>query len=240
MSAPAVGRWPVWGLAAAFYAYGFFQRVAPSVMVEDLMRDFALGGALLGSLSAVYFYAYAAVQIPVGVLLDRFGARRLLIVGTLLAAAGSALFALASGLALALVGRALVGAAVGFAFIATLKIVTLWFPPQRFGRMAGWTLAVGILGGIAGQAPLSALVERVGWRPTMLAGALLALALCLAIALGVRERRSGTTAHGPAGATPADGGRPSGLRAILRTGPIWLLTLYAAGMTRRQTLVETA
>ncbi|HEX5796326.1 MAG TPA: MFS transporter [Geminicoccaceae bacterium] len=231
MSAPAGGRWPVWGLAAAFYAYGFFQRVAPSVMVEDLMRDFALGGALLGSLSAVYFYAYAAVQIPVGVLLDRFGARRLLIVGTLLAAAGSALFALASGLALALVGRALVGAAVGFAFIATLKIVTLWFPPQRFGRMAGWTLAVGILGGIAGQAPLGALVERVGWRPTMLAGALLALALCLAIALGVRERRSGTTAPGPAGATPADGGRPSGLRAILRTGPIWLLTLYAAGMS---------
>ncbi len=111
------------------------------------MRDFALGGALLGGLSAVYFYAYAAVQIPVGVLLDRFGARRLLIVGTLLAAAGSALFALAPGLALALAGRALVGAAVGFAFIATLKIVTLWFPPQRFGRMAGWTLAVGIVGG---------------------------------------------------------------------------------------------
>ena len=63
--------WLVWSLAAAFYAYGFFQRVAPSVMVEDLMRDFALDGALLGSLSAVYFYAYAAVQIPVGVLLAR-------------------------------------------------------------------------------------------------------------------------------------------------------------------------
>jgi MFS family permease len=231
MSEPPGRRWLVWGLAAAFYAYGFFQRVAPSVMVEDLMRDFALGGALLGSLSAVYFYAYAAVQIPVGVLLDRFGARRLLIVGTLLAAAGSALFALAPGLALALAGRALVGAAVGFAFIATLKIVTLWFPPQRFGRMAGWTLAVGIVGGIAAQAPLGAVVERVGWRPTMLAGALLALALCLAIALGVSERGSGPTAPRPAGAALAGGGPSGGLRAILRTGPIWLLTLYAAGMS---------
>ena len=174
------------------------------------MRDFALGGALLGSLSAVHFYAYAAVQIPVGVLLDRFGARRLLIVGTLLAAAGSALFALAPGLALALAGRALIGAAVGFAFIAALKIVSLWFPPQRFGLMAGSTLAVGMLGGIAAQAPLGAVAERVGWRPTMLAGALLALALCLAITLGVRERRSGTTAPGPVGATPAGGGPRAG------------------------------
>jgi MFS family permease len=231
MSAPPARRWLVWGLAAAFYAYGFFQRVAPSVMVEDLMRDFALGGALLGSLSAVYFYAYAAVQIPVGVLLDRFGARRLLIVGTLLAAAGSALFALAPGLVLAVAGRAVVGAAVGFAFIATLKIVTVWFPPSRFGVMAGWTLTVGMIGGIAAQAPLGALVERVGWRPTMLAGGLLALALCIAIALRVTERPAGTIASEPAGAAPAAGGPSGGLRATLRTGPIWLLALYAAGMS---------
>ena len=162
------------------------------------MRDFALGGALLGSLSAVYFYAYAAVQIPVGVLLDRFGARRLLIVGTLLAAAGSALFALTPGLALAITGRAVVGAAVGFAFIATLKLVTACFPPRRFSLMAGLTLAAGMVGGIAAQAPLAALIERFGWRPIMLAGALLALALSLAIALSLSERRA-ESAPGPPG-----------------------------------------
>ncbi|HSA80953.1 MAG TPA: MFS transporter, partial [Geminicoccaceae bacterium] len=142
-------------------------------MVEDLMRDFALGGALLGSLSAVYFYAYAAVQIPVGVLLD---------------------------------------------------------PPQRFSLMAGLTLAAGIAGGIAAQAPLSALVESFGWRPIMLGTALLGLALCLAIVLNLSEPRTGKAAPGPAGTAPAAGGA-GGLLAILRTAPVWLLTLYAACMS---------
>ena len=222
--------WLVWSLAAAFYAYGFFQRVAPSVMVEDLMRDFALDGALLGSLSAVYFYAYAAVQIPVGVLLDRFGVRRLLIVGTLLAAAGSALFALAPGLALATAGRAVVGAAVGFAFIATLKLVTACFPPRRFSLMAGLTLAAGMAGGIAAQAPLGALAERFGWRPIMLAAAAVALALSLTLALSLSERRAEPERE-PPGTLPAAAGGPGGLLAILRTGPVWLLTLYAACMS---------
>jgi MFS family permease len=229
---PDRGRaWLVWGLAAAFDAYSFFQRVAPSVMVEDLMRDLALGGALLGSLSASYFYAYAAVQVPVGVLLDRFGPRRLLIAGTLLAAAGSAMFALAPGLTLATAGRALVGASVGFAFIATLKLATLWFPPERFGLMAGLTFAAGMLGGIAAQAPLAALVELAGWRAAMLAGALVSLVLCLAIATSLPERRArseerreavGREAHPPTEA--------GGLPAILRSATVWLLTSYAACM----------
>jgi MFS family permease len=223
--------WLVWGLAAGFDAYGFFQRVAPSVMVEDLMRDLALDGALLGSLSASYFYAYAAVQIPVGVLLDRFGPRRLLIAGTLLAAAGSAMFALAPGLALATAGRALVGGSVGFAFIATLKLATSWFPPERFGLMAGLTLAAGMLGGIAAQAPLAALVELTGWRAAMLAGAILSLVLCLAIAMSLPERRASSDERAEAAGSDvhprADAG---GLPAILRSATVWLLTLYAACM----------
>ena len=80
-------------LGCTFFAYAFVQRVAPSVMVDELMRDFAVGGALLGNLSAFYFYAYAGIQIPVGIMMDRFGPRRLLTFTLLLCVVGSALFA---------------------------------------------------------------------------------------------------------------------------------------------------
>lgn len=214
--------WAAWGLGAAFYAYAFFQRVAPSIMVAELMQAFALGGALLGTLSATYFYAYAAVQIPVGLLLDRFGARRLLIGATALAAAGSLLFALAGGLALALVGRALVGAAVGVAFIATLKLATVWFPPERFGLISGLTLAAGVLGGILAQAPLAALVQALGWRGAMVVAAILAFALLAAMVLVLREPEAavGSPAR-------ARGGMLGDLGRVVATAEVWLLTLFA-------------
>ncbi len=65
--------WLVWGLGALSFSYAFFQRVAPSVMVGELMRDFAVGAAVLGNLSAIYLYAYAGLQVPIGLLLDRWG-----------------------------------------------------------------------------------------------------------------------------------------------------------------------
>lgn len=222
MTDPRAGAWLMWGLAAAFYAYGFFQRVAPSVMVDDLMRDFALGGALLGSLSATYFYAYAAVQIPVGILLDRLGVRRMLVGAAFLAALGSLLFALAWSFALAAFGRAMVGAAVGAAYVGSLKLASLWFEPRRFGLMAGLTLTAGLLGAIGAQAPLALLVEAFGWRATALAAALLAFALAAAMALWVHDR------------LPVAGGRARGhgalahLHVILRLRDIWLLAAFTS------------
>src|SRR6516165_6061718 len=87
-----------WSTGALFFLYAWVLRVAPSVMVEELMRDFSVGAAVLGSLSAAYFYGYAAMQVPVGVLLDRFGPRRLITISTLLCAAGCVLFATAGSL----------------------------------------------------------------------------------------------------------------------------------------------
>jgi MFS family permease len=73
--------WTVWGLGALLYLFAFYQRVAPAVMTDQLMADFAIGGAALGNLSAFYFYAYVAMQIPTGVLADRWGPRRVLAAG---------------------------------------------------------------------------------------------------------------------------------------------------------------
>src|SRR5215470_1538925 len=88
-----------WLTGALFFLYAWVLRVSPSVMVEELMRDFSVGAAVLGSLSAAYFYGYAGMQIPVGVLLDRFGPRRLLAVAALACAGGCVLFATGTTLA---------------------------------------------------------------------------------------------------------------------------------------------
>ncbi len=182
--------WLLWALAALFYAYGFLQRVAPAVMAGDLMRDFALDGALLGTLSAAYFYAYAAVQIPAGLFMDRLDPVRLLATAALLAALGAVIFGLAPVYAIAVLGRALVGAGVGVAYIGSLKIAAHYLPPRRFGLVAGFTLTAGTLGAILGQAPLALVVAGAGWRGTMLITGAAALLLALAIGLA-RPERSG-------------------------------------------------
>ncbi|MCW9045636.1 MAG: MFS transporter, partial [Alphaproteobacteria bacterium] len=138
--------WLFWVLAASFYCYGFFHRVAPSVMVKELMADFAVSAAILGNLSAFYFYAYAGLQLPVGMLTDKFGARRVLAIAAVLCGVGSYLFATAETLPVAYLGRLLIGAGAGFSWVGALKVIAEWFPPHRFAMVSGMTLMLGMVG----------------------------------------------------------------------------------------------
>src|SRR4051812_13485370 len=116
--------WMVWAVAATFYLAGFYLRTSPAVMTTELMRDFGIAASQLGQFSAFYFYAYILMQIPTGVFVDRWGARRLLIVGSVGATAGTLLFGATGSYALASVGRALVGASTAVAWVVTLKLAT--------------------------------------------------------------------------------------------------------------------
>ncbi|SMF46006.1 Sugar phosphate permease [Tistlia consotensis] len=227
-AAPALLPWICWGLGAALCCFGFFQRFAPSVMVDALMRDFRVGGALLGGLSAFYFYAYAGMQVPVGLLVDRFGPRRMLALGAGLCALGSLAFGLAGALETAYLGRLVAGAGAGFSFVGALKLATLWFPPRRFGQLAGLTMMVSMLGGVLGQAPVAALVDGVGWRPVMTGAAGVGALLALVIWLVVRD-------GGRAGAAPRRGPAHQGAwRGILRVAgnrQLWLISLVGAAMS---------
>lgn len=171
----------VWALAAAIYLFGFFQRVTPASLAGDLMRDFALTGTGLGNLSAFYFYAYAAMQIPTGVLVDRFGPTRLFLIGSVAAGAGALMFALAPHVGLAATGRALIGAAHGIAWVSMLKLVAHWFAPSRFGTMSGLSLAVGTLGAVLAGPPLRALADTFGWREVIAVSGGIALLLAAGV-----------------------------------------------------------
>ena len=220
--------WLIWAIAAGFYSYGFFHRVAPSVIVDELMRSFALDATLLGTLSAAYFYTYAALQVPLGVLLDRFGSRRILMAGALAAAGGGTLFAMADSIAMALLARALIGAGVAVGYIGTLKLVSAWFPVQRFGLLAGLTLAFGTLGAIGAQLPLALLVDAFGWRASLLGVGIFGLVLAALIWALVSDAHAAAVTPSPTenqATCPAQSDPPVRLSAILSRSDTWLLVI---------------
>jgi len=181
--------WAVWLTGSLLFFYAFFHRVAPSVMVSDLMRDFEVGGAILGTLSAFYFYPYASLQIPLGMMLDRWGPRRVLACAAALCGVGSVIFATSHSIPMAYLGRALIGCGAAFGWIGTLTLIALWFPSRRFALVAGLTSLVGMAGAIGGQAPLAAVVGLAGWRATLLGAAVFGGLLGVAFWAIVRDRR---------------------------------------------------
>jgi sugar phosphate permease len=178
----------VFGIVLASFVLSFFHRTAPAAISTELTRALAIGGAALGTLAATYFYVYTLLQIPVGVLADTLGPRRLLSAGSAIAAVGSLLFALADTWTTAAIGRTLVGIGVSVAFIAILKISAVWFPAERFATLAGVTMFAGNLGAVIAGAPLAWVVTQTSWRSVFVALALLSGALAVATWRWVRDR----------------------------------------------------
>jgi MFS family permease len=226
--------WLVWGLAATLYLIAFFQRVAPAVLTRELSIDFALSAAALGNLSAFYFYSYVAVQIPTGLAADRWGPRRLLAGGAALAAIGGLVFALAPSLAWASMGRLVVGASVGVAFVAMLKIATHWMPASMFALVSGVALVVGVTGATLAGAPLRIAVDSFGWRPVMVAMALATAIAAVAIWIVVRDdpAERGYASHYPAHARHDSSVSVLGpLREVLSYRNTWLLLAIPGGLS---------
>ena len=168
----------------------FFQRFAPAGIAQDLAAAFQTTAASLGVLAATYFYVYTVMQVPTGILVDTLGPRRILLLGGLVAGAGSLLFGMASTLELALVGRTLIGLGVSVTFIAMLKIIAVWFEERRFATMVGLSMLVGNLGSVLAGAPLSWLAQTTGWRGVFIVVAGISLLLGIACWLLVRDRRT--------------------------------------------------
>jgi MFS family permease len=211
-------------LGTLYFGYAFVQRVSPSVMTAELMSDFAVGGAALGSLSAFYFYAYASIQLPVGMLTDHFGPRKLMSFAAALCAVASLGFALSDTLLAASIGRALIGGTVAFAFVGTLAIAGYWFKPSQYALLAGLLQTVGMGGAIFGQAPLRQMVESIGWRDTINLLALVALMLAILLFKLVPMRSSEQKRHSP------DAGILRGLKAVTTNPQTWVCSLIGFGM----------
>ena len=211
-----------WATGALFFFYAWILRVAPSVMIDELMRDFAVGAAAVGHLSAFYFYGYAGMQIPVGLLMDRFGPRRLMTVAALGCAAGCLLFALAPTLWALSLGRFVIGATAAFSLVGAMTVAGQWFPPARFALLSGLAMMLGMAGGVFGQAPLRLLVDQFDWRQASLALAGGGVLLALAVVVTVRDR-----------VRPSGSLRQvmAGLGQVGRNRQTWLIALAGLGTT---------
>ncbi len=205
----------VFALALASFVLSFFHRTAPAAIASELTQAFAISGAVLGTLAATYFYVYTVLQIPVGVLADTLGPRKLLAGGSAIAAVGSLLFALAPAWEIAAAGRTLVGIGVSVAFISILKVSAVWFPPNRFATLAGMTMFAGNLGAVIAGAPLAWLVTQASWRSVFVGLAVLSALLAAASWWRVRDRPedAGLPAVNPTAPTAA---RLPWMHAVLR------------------------
>ncbi|HEX2578776.1 MAG TPA: MFS transporter [Rhabdochlamydiaceae bacterium] len=159
--------WMIWLLSALFMFYKYALEVSPSVMTSALMTAFNISGVSLGNLAACYFYAYLLLQIPAGLLLDRFGPRKTTTLAIALCAAGNLIFGGADAVFVAGIGRFLTGAGAAFAAVNCLKLIANWFPFRQFAFMAGLMMTVAMLGAVGGQAPLAAFIKATEWRHAM-------------------------------------------------------------------------
>jgi sugar phosphate permease len=181
-------RWSIFAILVVAYISVFFHRMAPAVVSADLMVSFNTSAAALGSLAAMYYYIYTAMQLPAGVLADTLGNRVSITLGNLVAGVGSIIFGMAETLTTASVGRFLVGLGVSVIFVGLMKSNTVWFRERIYGIVSGMTLLIGNLGSVLAAGPLAHLLQFWSWREIFVAIGLFSLLLALFSILFVRNR----------------------------------------------------
>jgi sugar phosphate permease len=229
----------MWLLAAIFYSYEFFQRVAPAVMATPIMSTFHLTHAKFALISSLYLYAYAFAQLPAGVLLDKYGPKLCLSISALGVAIGSLLFSETESLFFLALARILIGIGSAFAFIGCLKIASQWFEGKTFALIVGLTNLLGVAGALLGEAPLAKLVEHLGWISSLklsaFIGFLIALILFIFIKNSPKAIASQTKNQIKNQIKNQKKNRNkilflSSIRALLKTPQNWLIAIYAGIM----------
>ncbi len=180
--------WGVCLVAALFYAYDFFLRIAPSVMIHPLMSTFNIDATTIGLISAFYYYSYTPLQIPSGLVIDRFNIQGILVGSIVLCIAGALLFALVPSLPILYLARLMMGFGSAFAFSASLKLASRWLPKNQFAFFAGIATGLGTLGAVCADWILSRLVKTYGWQDAMLVTAYIGVAMGILIILFVRDK----------------------------------------------------
>ncbi|SFO69810.1 Nitrate/nitrite transporter NarK [Geodermatophilus dictyosporus] len=189
----------VWLTALAAYAVAVFQRASLGVTGVEAQERFSAGASAVSLFLVLQLAVYAGLQVPVGVALDRFGSRRLVLVGALTMAAGQLVLALATDVPTAVAARVLVGAGDAMTFISVLRVIGFWFPGPTVPLVTQLTGILGQVGQIAAAYPLVALLHGAGWRSTFLGAAAVGVLAAVLVLVALRDAPPGTRTTRPAG-----------------------------------------
>jgi sugar phosphate permease len=230
----------VWGLATLFYFYDNLLQVAPSAMKSELFSAFVASDEAFGSLSAYCLYAYGLMQIPAGLLVDKYGPRRLLTIACLLCALGSLLFGGAQTLFIAKIARLCIGVGAAFAVVCCLKIASIWFKPRYFSLLTGIMVTVGMLGAVFSLSTVGYLVTVFGWREVLIYGGAVGVGLSILIWFMVSDRSSNNNTMAQATSVDTLSAASSmlgtlkemgqDLWAVMHNARAWLIAAYAGLM----------
>jgi MFS family permease len=221
--------WIIWALGCLFYFYEFLLQVSPSVMSTELMHDFSITSHALGILAGIYFYSYAAMQLPGGLLMDQFGPRRLLTLATAVCAISTLAFGLTDSFYMACLARLAMGLGSAFALIGTLKLSVNWFPAHRFAVLTGSIITIGMLGAIGGETPLALMIDHLGWRPSFLLMGYIGLFLAFLIFTISKDNSSEISPSKIT--TEADQiSLFKGLIVMLKNKQLWIVAIYGGLM----------
>jgi MFS family permease len=180
--------WLICTLGMLFYCYNYFLRVSPSVMQNDLMQSLHISASQFGNLAAFYYYAYTPMQIPVGMIYDRFGAKLVLFFACLIAVTGLSVFIGAENLQMASLGRFFLGFVTAFAYIGVLKLASLWLPSNRFATVAGLTTAFGMASAIFSDLYLTKFVQLLGYKNALYTALTVGIVLSVFILIFMRNK----------------------------------------------------
>jgi MFS family permease len=219
--------WIVWSLSCFFYFYECLLQVSPSVMSNELMRDFTVTSHTLGILSGIYFYSYAAMQLPAGVMMDYFGPKRLLTLATLICAISTIAFGYTNSFYTACLARLMIGFGSAFAAVGAMKLAASWFSANRFAFLTGLMITIGMLGAIGGEAPLALLIDNYGWRESMFIMGVIGLFLALSIFFIVKDAPVEAPVH-----EKYSEEEPiiASLLTIIKNKQLWIVAIYGGLM----------
>ena len=213
-------------LGASFYMYEFVLQVSLGVMTNELMRDMSLNAASLGIVSAFFYYAYMPMQIPAGLLYDRFGIRNILTFAILICALGALAFSYSYTIWLASSGRFLMGIGSAFSFSGALMLIARWFPPRSFAILSGIVQLMSSIGAITGELPLALAIDHWQWRPTMFYLGIFGIGLAVLVWLIVRNAPKNSTQHQSITQRHTTQSKPPLKQVFGRTEP-WLIAFYS-------------